>query len=127
MSLEILLRRLLIAISVITVLSGLTQMLAPRMVLDFLAAEATPTAGHFFATIGMFMICVGGVLLHTLLSRRPAPVVALWAGFQKVGAFALVALGVVNGVFAAMALGVAFFDLLSGVLILLYWRKIVAS
>lgn len=127
MSLERLLHRLLVIISVITVLSGLTQLIFPGLVLRILSVEQTPTSSHLFATVGMFMVGFGGVFLHSLLSARPDPVVALWAALQKFGAFALVALGVAHGLFAWLALSVACFDLLSGLLASLYWRKLVAS
>jgi hypothetical protein len=126
MSLEKLLHRLLVIISVVTVLSGLTQLVCPGLVLRILSAEQTPTSSHLFATIGMFMVGFGGVFLHSLLTR-PDPVVALWTALQKFGAFALVALGVAHGLFALLALGLACFDLVSGLLASLYWRKLAAS
>jgi hypothetical protein len=45
----------------------------------------------------------------------------LWAALQKFGASAAVGLGVMHGVFSPVALGVAGFDLLSGILALMYW------
>ena len=127
MSLEKLLHRLLVIISILTVLSGLTQMFFPDLVLRILSAQITPTTTHFFATVGMFMVGFGGVFLQSLLSAKPDPVVALWAALQKFGASVLVALGVAHGVFAWLALGVAGFDLVSGLLAILYWRKIAAG
>jgi len=124
MSLEKLLHRLLVIIGVLTILTGLTQLLFPNLVLGVLSAETTPTTAHFFATVGMFMIVIGGVFVQSLLSESPDPVVVLWTALQKLGASALVALGVSYGVFAWIALGVAGFDLLSGLLALLYWRKL---
>jgi len=52
------------------------------------------------------------------------PVGLFWAGLQKFGASAAVGLGVVNGVFSPLAWLVAGFDLLSGALILAYWRSV---
>ncbi len=127
MILDKLLHALLVIISILTVLSGLTQMIFPRLVLQILAAQITPTTTHFFATVGMFMIGFGGVFLQSLVSGKPDPVVALWASLQKFGASVLVGLGVAYGVFSWLALGVAGFDLVSGLLAILYWRKIAAS
>jgi hypothetical protein len=121
MSLEKLLHRLLLIISVLTVLSGLTQLLSPSLVLRILSADLTPTTAHFFAIVGMFMVLFGGLLLHALLSRRHHPVAVFWAGLQKLGAAAAVALGVGKALFAPLALMVAGFDLFSGALIFLYW------
>lgn len=111
---------MLVLISGITVLSGLAQLLAPEIVLRTVGGETGPAARHFFAIIGMFMLLFGGALLHALFSARPQPVVVLWAGLQKLGAAAAVGVGVVNGVFGGLALAVAGFDLLSGVLIGVY-------
>ena len=119
-------RRLLLAvvlIAVITVISGVVQIAAPGVVLALMSTEATPTACHFFALIGMFMALFGGALLHALLARAAQPVVVLWAGLQKCGAVLGVALGVIYAVFAPFALLVALFDLVSAVLVLKYWRQ----
>lgn len=114
----------LLAIAAITVLSGLTQMIAPGFILKIMSSEITAASLHFFAIVGMFMVLFGGLMLHALLSRSHHPVAILWGGFQKLGAFCAVALGVINGIFSALALLIAFFDLLSGVLALFYWSKI---
>lgn len=119
-----LLRRILIAISGLTMVSGAVQVLAPRRLLRLLVAEDDATARHFFGTIGMFMFVVGGGLLNALLRPGRDPVIVFWAALQKVAAFAAVALGVKRRIFSPLALGVAFFDLLSGLLAAEYWRRI---
>jgi hypothetical protein len=116
--------RLLVAIAAITILSGAVQAIAPGFELRLLAAESTPTSRHFFGIVGMFMVLFGGGMLHALLDRRDHPVMVFWASLQKVGAFAAVSLGVLHGVFSELALLVAGFDLLSGVLALWYWNRI---
>jgi hypothetical protein len=117
-------RRSLIAISGLTMVSGAAQLLAPRRMLKALAAEGDATARHFFATIGMFMVVVGGGLLNALLRPGRDPVIVLWAALQKLGASLAVGLGVRRRVFSPLALGVAFFDLLSGLLAAEHWRRI---
>lgn len=119
-----LLHWVLVAISVATVASGLGQLVMPGLVLDVLSSESTPATRHFFGIVGMFMVLFGGALLHALLGKAPQPVVVLWAGLQKFGAFAAVTLGVLSDLFSALALGVAAFDLVSGVLVLLYWNRV---
>jgi hypothetical protein len=116
--------KVLIAISAITVLSGLTQLIKPDFVLGVISGEATPTSMHFFAIVGMFMVLFGGAMLHALLSKKNHPVVVLWAALQKWGAFLAVGLGVLRHIFSPVALLVAGFDLLSGILIFLYWISI---
>jgi hypothetical protein len=115
---------LLVGIAVITIFSGLVQLIVPGFELRMLSAEATPTSRHFFAIVGMFMVLFGGVLLQGLCSSAHHPIVVFWAGLQKFGAFAAVGLGVLHHIFAPLALLVASFDFLSGLLLFWYWRKI---
>ncbi len=117
-------KRVLLAISVITVISGAVQGVMPGLILPLLSAESTPTGRHFFGIVGMFMVLFGGMLWHALGQSPTPPLPVLWAGFQKFGAALAVGLGVRNGIFSSLALGVAGFDLLSGVAALLYWHSI---
>jgi hypothetical protein len=117
------LKTVLRAIAAITMVSGAAQLILPGFVLDLLAAESTASTRHFFAIVGMFMFLFGGMLLHGLrVSNRP-DVILLWASLQKFGAAAAVGIGVGRGVFSALALLVAGFDLLSGLLIFWYREK----
>lgn len=112
---------MLAAIAALTVLSGTVQLLAPERVLGWVGGTGTePAAHYYFAIVGMFMVLYGGVLLHALLRPEPPPVVVLWAGLQKFGAFVVITLGVVQGVFGQLALLVGGFDLLTAVLLALY-------
>lgn len=118
------LRLVLVVIAVVTALSGITQMLLPGLVLDLLGAESTPTSRHFFATVGMFMLVVGGLSVHALLERTVPPYVVLWAGLQKLGAFAAVGLGVARDLFGGVALLVAVFDLATAGLFAMLWLRL---
>lgn len=103
-----------------TLLTGIAQMLKPGLVMRVIGAKDTPTGRHLFATIGMFMAVIGGQLLHTILFERKASRVVLgWATVQKFGASIAVAIGVARGIFSPLALAVAGFDFLSGILIAL--------
>jgi hypothetical protein len=118
-----LVRRALLAIAAITVASGAGQVVAPRLVLRVVGGDtASDSAAHFFGIVGMFMVLFGGLLWQSL-REPPAPVGVFWAGLQKLGAAGAVGLGVARGLFSSLALGVAGFDLLSGVLALWYWRR----
>jgi hypothetical protein len=112
------------AIAVITIISGAVQIFAPGAELRMLQVELTPTTAHFFATIGMFMVLFGGVLAHSLAGDTPDPVVVFWTGWQKLGASAIVGLGVMHHIFSPLALLVAAFDGASGVVAFLYWCKL---
>jgi len=105
-----------------TVLSGLLQIAKPGFVLRFIGAKDSPANRHLFGTVGMFMVVVGGALLHALLLDRGARRLILgWACLQKIGAATAVAIGVVRGVFSPIALLVAGCDVLSCLLIA--WRR----
>ena len=114
----------LLGIAAVTMVSGVAQAAVPGLILRRLASEATPAGLHFFAIVGMFMVLFGGMLLHALLSPSHHPVAVLWASFQKFGAAAAVGLGVRNEVFGSLALSVAAFDLVSGMLAITYWLSL---
>jgi len=120
MNVKTLPRWLLILISLVTLASGLVQVVAPAFILSLLSADVTATTKHFFGIVGMFMVLFGGMLLQVLISRRSNAPVFLWAGLQKIGSSSSVALGVFHHIFGRLALLVAGFDLLSGILIFIY-------
>ena len=114
---------LVAVIAAITLITGCVQILYPAPILAVLSASQSPAALHIFGVVGMFMALFGGALLHALFGRRASPVVVLWAGLQKFGAVAGMGIGVLHGIFAPLALLVAMFDFVSGVLILTYWGR----
>jgi hypothetical protein len=111
-------------IGALTVVTGALQVATPGFVLGQLAVDSNAASLHLFAIIGMFMVLFGGLLLHALSAATPQPTALLWVGFQKLGAAVAVGIGVMNGVFSPLAWLVAGFDLLSGALILAYWRAV---
>jgi hypothetical protein len=114
----------LLVVAAITVLSGAAQLVVPGVVLHVVGGEATPATMHFFAIIGMFMVLFGAMMWQALRAPTPQPISLFWAALQKVGAALAVGLGVSRGLFGALALLVASFDLLSGILALWYWNKV---
>lgn len=114
----------LLAIGIITVMSGLGQLLAPGMVLSLIGGDTAPAATQGFATVGMFMMVTGAMLCQHLWRRSAEPTVPFWIGVQKVAAAALVGLGVSRGLFGPIALGVAAFDLVSGLLAFVFVGRI---
>jgi hypothetical protein len=112
-------RRALTAIAVSTIASGAAQAVAPGVVLRALAAQDDATTRHLFATVGMFMVCMGGASYAALQEGGPRGALR-WSAAQKLAASAAVGLGVRRGVFARRALAVASFDLLSGLLTIDY-------
>ena len=114
----------LAVISGLTVLEGAAQIVVPSVSLDVASNEDDATTRQLWGTIGMFMAIVGGWLLDGLLrrpkDRSPLP----WAAAQKLGAAGAVGLGVRRGIFSKLALAVAGFDALSGLLAIDYWRRL---
>ncbi|QSQ22536.1 patatin-like phospholipase family protein [Pyxidicoccus parkwayensis] len=113
-------RWVLQAIAWVTIVTGAAMIVMPGTMLASLRAGTDLTSRHTFGIEGMFMILFGGLLLQGLMRPRENGVPLLWAGIQKLAAFLAVSLGVLRGVFSPLALTVAFFDLLSGVLVLGY-------
>ncbi|PKD44268.1 patatin [Rhodohalobacter barkolensis] len=111
-------------ISALTIVSGLVQILAPGFVLNMIGGEINDSTMYMFGIIGMFMMLFGGLLLQALFSKKDHPVAVLWCALQKFGAGVAVTLAVGSGLFSLLALGVALFDLFSGVLIAIYWYSI---
>jgi hypothetical protein len=121
---DTLIRLLLILIAAATVVSGLVQMVAPGFVLGVIGADATAPSQHLFRTVGMFMLITGAMFFQALLSQSKEPAIPLWIGVQKLAAAALVGWGVYAGLFGALALGVAGFDLITGILALLFLSRL---
>lgn len=119
-----LLRLALLIIGAVTVVSGLGQLLAPGFVLTIIGGDTAPAAAQGFATVGMFMVVTGAMLMQDLWRRSGQPTVPFWIGVQKVAAAALVGMGVSRGLFAPLALGVAAFDLVSGGLAFVFVARI---
>jgi uncharacterized protein YjeT (DUF2065 family) len=115
---------IVIAISVITIISGLTQVFMPATVLKVIGADITASTRHLFGIVGMFMALFGGMLIHSIYSAHTSKVVVFWCAMQKLGAFVAVTLGVINGLFSWMALSVSIFDLFSGLLFLYYIKTL---
>ena len=111
-------------IAFITVISGLIQLIWPAFVLEFISGAVNPATKHFFGIVGMFMILFGGLLYHALTGTKRRPVAVLWCGLQKFGAAGAVGLGVTRDIFSWLALGVAGFDFVSGIIIMMYWFSI---
>jgi len=118
------LRAVLVVLAAITALTGVAEILAPAALLTLLGAVPTPLAAQLFATVGLFMVVVGGLLTQSLLRQTPHRDVVLWSGVQKAGAVVAVAVGVLNGVFGPIALLVAAFDLVTAVLVFVYWQRL---
>ena len=100
------LRAVLAVIAVITVLTGAVQVPFGGPVLQLIGADSTPETRQLFGTVGMFMVVVGGLLLHTLLDAVPprSGAVVRAPESRRVRGRGI---GVLNGVFAPVALLVA--------------------
>lgn len=113
-------RQVLLAIAVIAVIDCAVHDVMPGLIFPLLSAESTPTGRHFFGIVGLFMVLYGGVLCQALGSPPPSPSRPFG---PKFGALA-VGLWLRNGIFPSLVLGVAGFDLFSGVAALRYGHSI---
>lgn len=118
------LRWIIFLISAATCVSGLVQLFFPEFVLRIVGAERGLAARHFFAIVGMFMFLFGGMMIQALRSFSRQSVAIFWAALQKFGASMAVAIGVERGVFNGLALSIASFDFICGVLIIWYWMRV---
>jgi hypothetical protein len=118
---------IVIVISVVTILSGVVQLIAPAFVLKNVGIAATPVTDQLFATIAMFMILFGGVVIHGVYSAQKSSAIILWAAFQKLGAAIAVGIGIYHGIFNHMSGAVASFDFCSGILFLYYFKQLKAN
>jgi hypothetical protein len=118
------LRIILLLISITTLLSGAMQVISPAYVLNFVGAEIDSTTKQLFATIGMFMLLFGGMMIHALYHEDDNSVVVIWSALQKLGASIAVAVGIMKGVFLPVAGLVASFDFVSGILFFVYLRSL---
>jgi len=118
------LRIINLAIAVITVISGLLQIIAPSFVLGMVGVVITPTTRQLFATIGMFMLMFGGLMVQALYSVQQNNAAILWGALQKIGASLAVFIGIFHHLFAPVAALVASFDFFSFILLIVYYRNI---
>ena len=119
--------RILLFIAVATNLSGLVLIFAAPSILKLLQAEHDKTSSYFFAVVGMFMFLFGGLLYRSLINKKGQREPIFWCTLQKFGASIAIGLGVYNAVFSSLAIGVAVFDLLSGILLFIYLKNLKTS
>ena len=114
---------LVAAIAAGTVAAGLFQVVFPGVVLGVIDGNDDATAKHFFAIVGMFMAIIGSLVLHSIWRNEARRLIEGWGAVQKFGASIAVGLGVANDVFSSLALLVAAFDLLSGIIMAVDARR----
>ena len=115
----------LVVIAFGTLLSGVTQILAPGFVLGMVGGDTgSASATYTFGIIGMFMALFGGLMAQALLDEHDHPIILLWAALQKLGAAVAVTVGVREHHLGTLALAVGAFDALTGILLLLYRRRV---
>jgi hypothetical protein len=117
---------LLIAVAVITILSGLLQIIVPETILKSMGVNPIPEIVYFFRIVSLLTGLFGGALLHAALSDQLQTIVLLWASLQKILGAAAVLLAVLSGLLAAGALAAAGYDLIAGLFILWYRQRSLA-
>lgn len=115
---------IILAIAVITMLSGIAQSVAPRAVLSMMQVTVSPETVYLFIVVSLLTSLFGAALLHALLSRQRQAVIIFWASVQKVLGAAAVFIAALNGIIARSALLAAGYDFLAGIFIFGYWIMI---
>ncbi len=118
------LRLIVVLIAILTIISGLVQMLSPSFILKLIGGSINATTNHLFAIVGMFMFLFGGLLLHSLYSVYNNKIVILWCALQKSGASVAVFLAIGKNLFEPVAAAVAGFDLLSAIIFFIYYGSL---
>ena len=121
------LRTVILLIAIVTIFSGMMQVIAPAFVLHFVGVQIDDATKQLFATIGMFMFLFGGMMVHALYDVNDNRVVIIWSALQKLGASIAVGIGILYGIFALPAAGVALFDFCSGILFFYYLKSLTAE
>jgi hypothetical protein len=111
----------IIAIAMITMLSGIGQIAAPRAVLSMMQVTISPETVYLFVVVSLLTSLFGAALLHALLSRPRQTAVVFWASVQKVLGAAAVLIAALNDIIARSALLAAGYDFLAGIFIFGYW------
>lgn len=111
----------LVAIGVITIVSGILQCVAPVTLLRVFSPDVTAVSEHFLRITGILTAAFGALLVHALVSRELQHVAVLWTGIQKVLIAAIVGLAIQDMIFSSLALAAAGFDFVSGVMLIAYW------
>lgn len=113
-----------IAVAVLTMLSGIAQIVASRTILPMMQATIAPETVYLFIIVSMLTSLFGAALLHGLLSRQRQTVVVFWASVQKVLGAAAVFVAALNDIIARSVLVAAGYDFLAGIFIFGYWITI---
>lgn len=119
-----LLFRIVFSISVITIISGLFQVIKPGIVLSIIGGKQYPESNFSFAIVGMFMVLFGSLAIHALCSKDQYPIAIFWCSLQKLGASVAVGVGVFKAFFSPLALLVVGFDFLSFLVLFIFWLNI---
>jgi hypothetical protein len=114
---------ILVSIAVITIGSGLIQMVASDAALSIMGFGAAPENVYLFRLVSLLTALFGGALFHTAWTRRCEPTVLLWSGLQKVFGALAVLLAVLGGIIQGNTLLVAGYDFLAGLYVLWFWRR----
>jgi hypothetical protein len=111
---------LLIAAAVITLLSGLIQLIIPEIILNIMGVIPSAETIYFFRIVSLLTGLFGGAVLHSTFYPQSQAIILLWASLQKLLGAAAVILAVISGLLASGALAAAGYDFLAGLFMLWY-------
>src|SRR5690606_11189162 len=73
---------LVLIIAVITLVSGVVQIIVPAIILGLIGAEVSSYTTHLFSIVGMFMALFGGMTIHSLYNVQENKIAIFWSGAQ---------------------------------------------
>jgi hypothetical protein len=114
---------LIIIVAVITLLSGMIQLVLPAPALTFMNLTASEETIYLFRLVSLLTALFGGALLQTSLSGTFELTVLLWSSLQKVLGAVVVLLAILNGLIASGTLLIASYDFLAGLFVFWFYNR----
>lgn len=112
------------AVAALMVASGLLQLVQPAtMLLQMGVASATAGEQQLMSTVGLLLLALGAALLQCVWRDRDQRPLLLWVALEKAGFAALLAYGVLSGVYTALVWPLVVFDSAAALLLLDYRRR----
>ena len=114
---------LIVAVSAVTLLSGIVQCVMPEPALAFMGISASDSSVYLFRVVSVLTALFGGALLHTALTSKFESTVLLWSGIQKLVGASAVLIAVVGGLLSSAVLLVAGYDFVAGLYVLWFYSR----
>ncbi len=116
-------RGLSVLVGALTAFFGLLVLAFPKTMLDLLDADKPDPSSYLFGIVGVFILLFGGLLIDAARRANPPPVALFWCVLQKCASVLVLLIALITGVFGALALLVAAFDIAGALVVYGLWRR----